>query len=391
MKRPNVLNARFVDTVKRCGRYGDGRGGNGLFLNVKPTANGRLSKSWVQRIRVANQITHIGLGGYPIVTLAEARKKAVTNRRIIAKGRDPRSVGIPTFRDGLEKVLDLQRPNWRSPKSEEQWRSSLEAYASELMHKRVSKIQSGDVMDVLRPIWNTKRETARRVRQRIAAVMKWAIAQGYRPDNPAGEQVLQALPRNGVKRKHQPALPHGRVGWALERIRATDAWPSTKLAFELLVLTATRSGEVRLASWEEMDIEEGVWTIPGERMKANREHRVPLSDSALNVLREAAEFSSGRKLVFPSPRGKSLSNATLSKLCRDNAIGAVPHGFRSSFRDWCGETGQPRDVAEQALAHVIKNKAEAAYARSDLFDRRRNLMEAWAQYISEGYRHRGSE
>ena len=382
MKRPNVLNSRFVDTVKRSGRYGDGRGGNGLFLNVKPTANGRLSKSWVQRIRVANQITHIGLGGYPIVTLAEARRKAVENRRSIAEGRDPRGVGIPTFRDGLEKVLELQRPNWRSPKSEKQWRSSLEAYASGLMHKRVSKIQSGDVMDVLRPIWNTKRETARRVRQRIAAVMKWAIAKGYRPDNPAGEQVLQALPKNGVKRKHQPALPHGRVGWALETIRATEAWPSTKLAFEFLVLPATRSGEVRLASWEEIDLEKAVWTIPGERMKANREHRVPLSVRALKVLREAGEFSSGHKLVFPSPRGKPLSNATLSKLCRDNAIGAVPHGFRSSFRDWCGETGQPRDVAEQALAHIVRNKAEAAYARSDLMERRRILMEAWAQYIA---------
>ena len=339
MKRPNVLNSRFVDTVKRSGRYGDGRGGNGLFLNVKPTANGRLSKSWVQRIRVANQVTHIGLGGYPIVTLAEARKKAVENRRTIAEGRDPRGVGNPTFRDGLEKVLEFQRPNWRSPKSEKQWRSSLDAYASDLMHKRVSKIQSGDVMDVLRPIWNSKRETARRVRQRIAAVMKWAIAKGYRPDNPAGEQVLQALPKNGVIRKHQPALPHGRVGGAVRVIRATEAWPSTKLAFELLVLTATRSGEVRLAPWEEMDLEEAVWTIPGERMKANREHRVPLSGRALDVLREAEEFSSGRKLVFPSPRGKPLSNATLSKLCRDNAIEAVPHGFRSSFRDWCGETG----------------------------------------------------
>ena len=306
------------------------------------------------------------------------------NRRIIAKGRDPRGVGIPTFRDGLEKVLELQRPNWRSPKSEKQWRSSLEAYASELMHKRVSKIQSGDVMDVLRPIWNTKRETARRVRQRIAAVMKWAIAKGYRPDNPAGEQVLQALPKNGVKRKHQPALPHGRVGWALDTIRGTEACLSTKLAFEFLVLTATRSGEVRLASWKEMDVEGAVWTIPGERMKANREHRVPLSGQALEVLREAGEYSSSRKLGFPSPTGWSLSNATLSKLCRDNAIGAVPHGFRSIFRDWCGETGQARDLAEQALAHVIRNKAEAAYARSDLFDRRRILMEAWAQYITAG-------
>ena len=195
--------------------------------------------------------------------------------------------------------------------------------------------------------------------------------------------MLQALPNNGVKRKHQRALPHGGVRQALETIRATEAWPSTKLAFEFLVLTAARSGEVRLASWKEIDLEEAVWTIPGERMKANREHRVPLSGRALEVLREAREYCSGGKLVFPSLTGKPLSNATLSKLCRDNAISAVPHGFRSSFRDWCGETAQPRDVAEQALAHVIKNKAEAAYARSDLFDRRRTLMEAWAQYIAD--------
>ena len=204
----------------------------------------------------------------------------------------------------------------------------------------------------------------------------------HRPDNPAGEQVLQALPKIGANRKHYLALPHGKVGRALETIRETEAWPSTKLAFEFLVLTATRSGEVRLALWKEMDLDEAVWAIPGERMKANREHRVPLSSRAVEVLREAGEYFSGGKLVFPSPTGKPLSNATLSKLCRDNAIGAVPHGFRSSFRDWCGETGQPRDVAEQALAHVIKNKAEAAYARSDLFDRRRALMEAWARYVA---------
>ena len=185
----------------------------------------------------------------------------------------------------------------------------------------------------------------------------------------------------GAKRNHYLALRHGKVGQALETIRGTEAWPATKLAFEFLVLTATRSGEVRLALWKEMDLDEAVWTIPGERMKANREHRVPLSSCAVEVLRKAREYFSGGELVFPSPTGKVLSNATLSKLCRENAIGAVPHGFRSSFRDWCGETGQARDVAEQVLAHVIKNKGEAAYARSDLFDRRRTLMESWARYI----------
>ena len=383
MNRPKVLNARFVDTVRRAGRYGDGRGGYGLFLNVKPTLNGRLSKSWVQRIRVANKITHIGLGAYPVVTLAEARGIARENRRGIAQGQDPRGGRVPTFREALEKVLELQRPNWRNVKSEKQWRSSLDAYASKLMGKRVSKIHSAEVMEVLLPIWNTKRETARRVRQRIGAVMKWAIAQGLRPDNPAGEQVLQALPRNGVNRNHFTALPHAEVGRAIRTIRATDAWPSTKLAFEFLVLTAARSGEVRLACWDEIDIDNAIWTIPGKRMKANREHRVPLSGRALIVLAEAAQFSSGNDLVFPSPTGRALSNATMSKLCKDNAVGAVPHGFRSSFRDWCGETGQPRELAEHALAHIVRNKVEAAYARSDLFDRRRTLMDAWSRYTAE--------
>ena len=382
MNRPKVLNARFVETVSRPGRYGDGRGGYGLFLNVKPTVNGRLSKSWVQRIRVSNRITHIGLGPYPIVTLAEARGIARDNRRGIAQGRDPRGGGIPTFRQALEKVLELQRPNWRSHgKSEQQWRSTLGTYAESLMSKRVSKIHSGEVMEVLLPIWNTRRETAKRVRQRIGAVMKWAIAQGLRPDNPAGDQVLQALPKNGVARRHFAALPHAQVGRAVRTIRATGAWPSTKLAFEFLVLTAARSGEVRLATWEEFDLDNAVWTVPAERMKIGREHRVPLSGRALEVLAEAQKYSDGER-VFPSPTGKDLSNASLSVLCNENAVGAVPHGFRSSFRDWCGETGQPRELAEQALAHVVKNKVEAAYARSDLFERRRTLMDAWATYIA---------
>ena len=382
MGRASILSARFVETVSRAGRYGDGRGSYGLALNVKPMANGRISKSWVQRIRINGRPTNIGLGAYPVVTLAEARRKALENRRIIASGQDPRSGGIPRFSEALEKVLDVQRPNWRSPRSEHQWRSSLSNYASRLMDKPVDVIHSGDVMDVLSPIWNSRRETASRVRQRIGAVMKWAIAKGYRPDNPAGEQVLQALPKNGVKRRHFRALPHAEVASAIRTIQATDAWPATKLAFEFLVLTATRSSEMRLARWHEFDLENAVWTIPANRMKANREHRVPLSKRALEVLVQASELANDSELVFPSIRGKPLSDSTLSKLCRENGVQAVPHGFRSSFRDWCGETGQNREVAEQALAHVVRNRAEAAYARSDLFERRRKLMNAWAQYLA---------
>lgn len=383
MKKPNVLHARFVEIVNRPGRYGDGRGGFGLSLNVKPMANGRMSKSWVQRIRFNGRATNVGLGRYPVVTLATARRKAIENMRAIAEGRDPLEGGIPTFAKALERVLDIQRPNWKNPKSEKQWRASLEAYAGRLMRKRVDKINTSDVLGVLTPIWNDKRETAKRVRQRIGAVMKWAVAKNYRVDNPAGDAIGAALPKDGVKRNHQRALPHAEVGAAIRKVRASDAWPATKLAFEFLVLTAMRSGEVRLARWHEFDMESGVWTIPAERMKAGRSHRVPLPARALEILNEAEEYAGRGEWVFASPTGRTLSDSTLSKLVRENGIGAVPHGFRSSFRDWCGETGQPREVAEQALAHVLKNRVEAAYARSDLFERRRKLMDGWAQYVAD--------
>ena len=222
-----------------------------------------------------------------------------------------------------------------------------------------------------------KRETARRVRQRISAVMRWAVAQGYREDNPAGDAIGAALPKTGVRTRHQPALPYPEVRGAMERVRASKAYPSTVLAFEFLVLTACRSGEVRGARWEEMDLEAREWRVPAERMKTNRIHRVPLSTGALAVLREARSVVDGSDLVFPSVRGGALSDATLSKMVRDLGIGAVPHGFRSSFRDWAAECSEaPREVCELALAHVNSDRVEAAYRRTDLFERRRELMEA---------------
>ena len=394
MKRPATLTARFVETVNKPGRYGDGRGGHGLSLLVKPMlSTGRLSKSWSQRIRIAGRESNIGLGSYPVVTLAEARRAALAYRREIAQGRDPRTGGIPTFEDAAERVIALHEPTWRDgARSAEIWRSSLDTYAyAKLGTLTVDRITTADVLATLMQVttnnrtgetgafWNVARETAKRVRQRIGAVMKWAIAEGHRADNPAGDAIAQALPRNGVHRQHQRALPHAAVGVALATVRASGAWWATKAAFELLVLTAARSGEVRGMQWSE--IEGRVWTVPGERMKAGRDHRVPLSDRALEVLAEAREHADGSGLVFPSMRGREMSDMTLSKLIKSLGIAAVPHGFRSSFRDWCGESGQPREVAEAALAHVIENKAEAAYARSDLFERRAKLMQEWARYI----------
>ena len=247
----------------------------------------------------------------------------------------------------------------------------------------MDRINTADVMAVLVPIWNEKRVTARRVRQRIGAVMRWAVAQGYREDNPAGDAIGAALPKNGVRAQHLAALPYAEVAGAIDTVRGSGAYLATVLAFEFLVLTACRSGEVRGARWDEIDLEAQEWRIPPERMKTGREHRVPLSAGALEVLRAARGLTDGLGVVFPSARGRPLSEMAISKLVRDLGIGAVPHGFRSSFRDWAAEcTDAPREVCELALAHVNTNRIEAAYRRTDLFERRRALMEEWAGFLA---------
>ena len=218
---------------------------------------------------------------------------------------------------------------------------------------------TADVLAILTPIWHDKPETARRVRQRIGAVMKWAVAMGYRPNNPAGDALGQALGRQRAVVQHMRALPHGEVADALATVRTSRALVTTKDAFELLVLTAARSGEVRLATWDEMDLNAGVWIIPAARMKAKRDHRVPFSGRALAILYDARRRSDGTGLVFRSPRGKPLSDMTLSKLIKELGIAAVPHG-----------------------SHTVRNPTEAAYARSDLFDLRRRLMDDWATYLN---------
>ncbi len=387
MKRPRQLSATFVKTVKHPGRYGDGRGGHGLSLLVKPTTTDRMSKTWAQRLRINGRAVNIGLGSYPVVTLAEARKKALANRRTAAQGSDPRGGGIPTFAEATEKVIDVFRASWRGGGSEKQWRSSLERFAfPRLGRKRVDRINTADVMAVLLAddLWNTKRETARRVRQRIGAVMKWAVAQGYRDDNPAGDAIGAALPKSGARQQHFNALPHAEVGGALAKVRNSKAWTGTKLAIEFMVLTASRPGETRLATWDEIDFESATWRIPASRMKGGRKHRVPLSPRALQVLNEAQDIRDGTGLIFPSVTGRAMANVTMTKLLRELGIASVSHGFRSSCRVWCGDTGVAREVAEAALAHVVRNKVEAAYARGTMFQRRRSVMADWAAYITGG-------
>ena len=389
MKRPARLSASFVRAIKIPGRYGDGRGGFGLSLLVKDSLSvpGRLSKSWSQRLRIDGKPFNIGIGAYPIVTLAEAREIALENARAVRQGHDPRSASksaVPTFAQALDAVIDLHSANWRARgRSEKQWRSSMEAYALPRLGRRpVNAITSADVLAVLLPIWNTKRETARRVRQRISATMKWAIAQGHRQDDPAGDAISEALPKNVNGKAHLKALPHQEVAAALKTIRDTRAHPTTKLGLEFLILTAARSGEVRGARWDEIDLDLATWTVPRERMKADRTHRVPLSAQAIEVLAEAREHASESDLVFPGPAGRTITPEAYSKLLHENGVECVPHGFRSSFRDWCSETGQPREVAEHALAHVVKG-VEGAYQRSDLLNSRRALMAAWANHVTQ--------
>ena len=389
MKRPQRLSATFIRTVKLPNetprRFGDGRGGFGLSLLVKPMASGGLSKSFSQRLRIHGKPFNIGIGPYPLVTLAEAREIALDNARAVRKGIDIRreqKPGVPSFSQAADTVIAMHAKDWKpNSKSEAQWRSSLKDYALPILgDMSVSDIQTPDVMAVLTPIWSEKRETANRVRQRMSAIMDWAITQNYRTDNPVSP-VLAALPKANERRKHFRALPYAEVHAALATINASDAWVATKDAIQFLTLTATRSGEVRGAMWDEIDGD--VWAIPASRMKGNLDHRVPLSRQAIEVLNRAREYQDTSGLIFPSVRRKMLSDNTLSKLFRELQVAGTPHGMRSAFRDWAAEkSGVPREICEFALAHVEGSAAELAYRRTDYFDARRGLMQAWADYIA---------
>ena len=385
-KRP--LTAAFVKGVRHSGKpYGPDKyiDEHGLILRIMPSG----SKQWIWRGTIQGKRRDLGLGSYPYVSLSEARQKAFDYRKLARAGGDPAALrskrAVPTFREALESVLEIHSPGWKDGgKSEKQWRASLKAYAfPRIGDMKVSDITTADVMNVLLPIWTEKAETARRVRQRIGAVMKWAIVQGYRQDNSAGEALGAALPKNAGNVKHFAAVPYSEVRAAIQKVRESDAGVTTKLLFEFITLCACRSGEARKATWNEIDFETAIWTVPASRMKAGKEHRVPLSDHAIEILREA-EAVRQNEYVFPSPTGRVLSDGTLTKLARSLEIPGTVHGMRSALRDFAQEqTNTPHAVMEAALAHVIKNRAEAAYARSDLLERRRELMEQWAAYLAD--------
>jgi integrase len=376
-----ALTAAAVRNAKP-GKHYDG---NGLFLRVDVTG----ARRWVQRITVRGKQREIGLGSAALVSLAEAREWALSNRRLARAGGDPlaakrEATAIMTFEEAARAVHEAHKPTWKNAKHAAQFISTLETYAfPHFGAAKVSEVTSADVLAALGTIWIQKPETARRVRQRIGTVMSWAIAKGWRKDDPTAASAA-ALPKQGRRAANRKALPYEEVAGCIKAVQASKAGAVTKLALEFLVLTATRSGEVRLAAWSEVDLGAAEWAIPGERMKMKRNHRVPLSARAVEVLRAAQALGDGSGLVFPGTRrGRPLSDMTLSKLVKELGFDVDVHGFRTSFRTWAQEkTNFPREIAEAALAHAVGDAVEQAYARSDVFEKRRKMMEAWAGYLA---------
>ena len=380
-----ALSATRVKALKEPGRYSDG---GGLHLYISKAGR----KSWVLRITIDRRRRDIGLGAFSSVSLAKARENAGDHRAAVADGRDPladkRAPAMPTFKEAAFAVHMANKPRWRNAKHIAGWMQSLERHAMPtLSNTPLDRVDRGEVLRVLTPIWAARPETARRVRQRMRTVFRWAMAHGFMETNPAGEAIDGALPPMPKVKSHFRAMPYQEVGSALEPVEASQASIPAKLCFRFLVLTAARSGEARGATWDEIDSQNQVWRIPSERMKAGMEHRVPLSRQALDLLCEASALRDESVLVFPSPLkpGSPMSDMTLTKVLRSTGLAerGTVHGFRSSFKNWALEqTDAPWAVSEAALAHVLGNSTEQAYARSDLFERRRALMQQWADYLT---------
>ena len=357
-----------------------------LYLKVSPSG----AKSWVQRIMIAGKRHDIGLGGYPVVRVDEAKMQALENRRLVQSGGDPLrdkyKSKLPTFKQASEYTLEAIKGRWKNSKTAANWRTGMETYAYPVIgEKSIDKVGREDMLRILTPIWSDKTETARKLRHRMTAVFSWALAHGYIETNPAGEAINGALPKMPSVKSNFRALPYREVPGALETIAGSAASIASRLCFRFVILTACRSGEARGATWDEIGLDARTWALPGQRMKTGKPHRVPLSDAALEVLEQARLLADGSGLLFPSPHrpGSMLSDMTLTKLLRDNGLAekTTVHGFRSSFRDWCADTGKPRELAEAALVHVVGG-VEGAYFRSDIMARREQVMEQWADFVT---------
>ncbi|HEY6433560.1 MAG TPA: integrase arm-type DNA-binding domain-containing protein, partial [Acetobacteraceae bacterium] len=385
------LSALKVKALTAPGRYGDGAG---LWLQVRDAEH----RSWLLRYAVGGKARQMGLGPFPQVSLAEAREAAQRARANVRKGIDPidarrravvetrTALGGLTFRQVADKYLAAHEAGWRNEKHRWQWGQTLDVACETIGTIKIKAIQTADVMRVLEPIWKKTPETASRLRGRIESVIDYATAHGWRTgENPARWRghLAKLLPAPGklARVKHHAALPWEEVGAFMAELR--DQEGSAARALEFAILTAARTGEVIGARWAEIDLNAAIWVVPGERMKGGVEHRVPLSEPALAILRPMQSFGTADGLVFQgSNKHGGLSNMAMLMLLRRMKRGELTvHGFRSTFRDWCAETtNYPREVAEQALAHVLTDKVEAAYRRGDLFEKRRRLMADWASF-----------
>ena len=379
-----ALTARTVSTTTEPGRYADG---GGLYLLVAP----RGSKSWMLRTVVKGRRCDIGLGSVELVSLADGREEARRLRRIARAGGDPLAERrqerrpVPSFEDAAKAVHTAHAASFKSDKHSKQWLSSLAEVFKAFGAKRVDAITSADILAALNPHWLTRPETSRRVLQRVRVVFEWCKAQGYRTDDNPTQGLTKVLPKQRVAKGHHAALPYQDLPAFVQALGEADAGEVVRLAFEFTILCASRTSETLNAAWTEIDLEAKTWTIPGPRMKAGLEHRVPLSPRCIKILERTKALSDGGPYVFPgrSPK-KPLSNMVfLMALRRMERRDVTVHGFRSTFRDWAAErTNVPRAVCEAALAHTLRDKTEAAYNRTDLFDRRRDLMTSWSRFAT---------
>ena len=380
------LTHTFIKSIKKPGRHSDGPAAFGLTILAKETKAGNLSKVWCQRIRINGGLRNLGLGSWPVVTLADAREKAFDNAQRVYKGEDilkpPPS--IPTLDEAFELVIEQRRPSWKGNYTENAWRSS-KRYCKPIGSKLISEVKQKDVIDILAPLWQEKPKTAREIRSNLSTVMQWAINREYRANNPAAPGVVQELGKQPPA-VHHASLPSNDTGSGLALIRDADTWWAARYCLIFAVFTGVRSGEARMATWAEIDWENLILVIPGARMKNGLPHKVPLSPQVVELLQHVRNLNSGRceGLIFPPERGDHyMAAARLSGLMKKLGIPATPHGFRAAFRNWAGgraDIAQP--AAEAVLAHKQGTAVERAYLTSDFFEHRLPIMDQWADFIT---------
>ena len=386
------LSAKFVENVSVVGNHLDG---DGLFLQVREGSRG-ISKSWIFRYQLNKRIREMGFGGFKDVSLQEARKKLQEARKLLQDGKDPihekdltKALDVPTFGKCCDDYIEAHKSDWKNPKSELQWRNTLKNDAKSLSKIKVDYITTPLVLKVLQPIWATKNDTAKKLRGRIERVLDYAKSMGFRSgDNPAAMKgnLEFSLSSKSVEKIHQPSLYWKELPVFMSHLRSKES--ISKLALEFLILTASRTNEVINAQWSEINLEESRWIVPASRMKSGKEHAVPLSSSAIEVLNKVKNKSAN--WLFPNGKGDPLSSMAMLEVVRDmkgykdklNKKPIVVHGFRSTFRTWASEaTNFPAEIAEAALAHTNPNKVEAAYLRSHQYQNRVNLMQCYSDLV----------